>query len=183
MWCLTQTEVHLHLPFALALYLSGIALGTTSSSRICRGDRVTRLSLSYGVDTSRMVPISIRDLGTKDLGKMWVLTREAGQPWRAPGDDIVESIRQVEPKVIPDPTFVRRHIPRHADPDHPEPTLGDVLQGLTAAQEERRWMMASLVAPRITGYDCFGPSGTHFGDTDDDDDDKETKTESEGSEQ
>lgn len=78
MWCPTQMEVHLYLPFALVLYLSGMALGTTSQSRICGGHCVTILALSYGVDTSGMVPISIQFLGTTTLGKMRVLTREFG---------------------------------------------------------------------------------------------------------
>lgn len=93
MWFLTQTEVPLHLPFSLALYLSGMTLGTTSLGRICGGYWVTRLSLSYGVDTSGMVPISICELCTTTFGKMRVVTKEAIQPWRELGDDIVEPIR------------------------------------------------------------------------------------------
>ncbi|CAI9285999.1 unnamed protein product [Lactuca saligna] len=46
-WCLTQTEVFLHPPFSLALYLSGMALGSMPSSRIYGGHWVTRLVLSY----------------------------------------------------------------------------------------------------------------------------------------
>nr|KAJ0196429.1 hypothetical protein LSAT_V11C700384590 [Lactuca sativa] len=102
---------------------------------------------------------------------------------------------------------MRRQRPRHAEPDRPEPTLRDVMWGLTAVQEEHRWMMDSLVAvmqnlgmdhppfPNVDpivscpsqshniGYDIVGPSGTHHGDTDDDDDEEETETDSEGSEE
>ncbi|CAI9286100.1 unnamed protein product [Lactuca saligna] len=149
-----------------------MALGTTSSSRICGGHLVTRLALSFGVDTSGMVLISIQELGITALGKM--------------------------------------RIPRHVKPDRPEPTLGDVMRGLTNVQDEHHCLMVSLVAmmrhlgmdhppfpsadpvvpppsqSRNNGYDGVGPSSTHPGDTDDDDDDddnKETKTKSEGSEE
>ena len=69
-WCLIQTEVCLYLLFALALHLSSMALGSTPFSRICRGHWVTRLALYYKVDTSGMVHIPIRELGTTSLGKM-----------------------------------------------------------------------------------------------------------------
>lgn len=69
-----------------------MALSTTSSSRICEGHWVTRLAIYYGVDTSGMVTISIRELSTTALEKMQVLYREAGQPWRIPEDGIVEPI-------------------------------------------------------------------------------------------
>lgn len=70
-------------------------------------------------DTNAIVPISIRELGTTTLGKIQVLTWEAGQPWRVPGDGIVELIWRVEPEVIPEHSFVRRHRPRHVESDHP----------------------------------------------------------------
>lgn len=90
--CLTQTEVFLHLPFALALYLSCMALGSMPSIRICRGHWVTRLALSYEFDTSEMVHIPIRYMSTTVLWKMWVLVRGVGQQWRIPDDNIMDLI-------------------------------------------------------------------------------------------
>nr|KAJ0217204.1 hypothetical protein LSAT_V11C300126580 [Lactuca sativa] len=185
----------------------GITLGTRSSIHICGGHWFTRLALSYGVDTSGMVTISIWELGTTSLGKMQMLTREAGQPCRVLGDAIVTPIWEVEPEVILELSFVRHQILRHAEPDHPESTHGDVMCGLTAAQEERLLMMALVVVvmrnlgmdhppfpsadpvvppfsqPRNTGYDGADPSGTHPGYTDDDNNDEETETESKGGEE
>nr|KAJ0195660.1 hypothetical protein LSAT_V11C700360860 [Lactuca sativa] len=100
MWCLTQTEVCLYLPFALALYLSSIALGSKPSSRICGGHWVTRLALSYEVETSWMVLILIREMGTTALRKMHALT-QVGRQWRIPDDNIMEPIQQVESEDIP----------------------------------------------------------------------------------
>lgn len=37
MWCLTQTDIRLNIPFALAFNLSGMDLGTFPSSMICSG--------------------------------------------------------------------------------------------------------------------------------------------------
>ncbi|CAI9298788.1 unnamed protein product [Lactuca saligna] len=179
-----------------------MALGTTSSSRVCEGHWVTSLALSYGVYTSGMVHISIQELGTITIQKMWVLTIEAGQPQRVSGDDIVEPIRQVEPKVVPGSAFVRHQRPRNAEPDLSEPNIGEVMQGLTDAQQECHWMMDSLVMmmqhlgmdhppflsadpivpshfqPHNTSYYSTGPLGTHPGEADDDDDEEETETES-----
>lgn len=100
-------------------------------------------------------------------------------------------------EVIPDLEFEWHQIPRHVKPDFLEPTLGDVMWGLTAAREECRWMMTSLFIvmrhlgmdhppfpsadpvvphpsqPHIIGYKGTGPSGTHPGDTDDDNDDND----------
>ncbi|CAI9285737.1 unnamed protein product [Lactuca saligna] len=70
MSCVTQTEVCFHLPFSLALYLSGMALGSPPSSRICRGHWVTRLTLYYEVETRGMVLVLILYMGTTSLGKM-----------------------------------------------------------------------------------------------------------------
>ncbi|CAI9282786.1 unnamed protein product [Lactuca saligna] len=98
----------------------------------------------------------------------------------------------------------------HIGPDCPEPTLDDVMWDLAASQEERHWMMASLVTVRRylgmdhlqfpsadpiipppyqqhkTDHDGVDTSGTCLGDTNDDDDnndDEETETESESSEE
>lgn len=108
MWCLTQTEVRLNLPFVLAHYFSGMDLGTMHSSTIYDGHWVTGLALSYQVDTSGMVLILIRDMGAKDLGKMRVLVQGVDRQWRVPDDDIVEPIRQVESEHIYESAFDRR---------------------------------------------------------------------------
>lgn len=89
---------------------------------------------------------------------------------------------------------MRNHRPRNLEPDKPEPTLHDVMQCLVIAQEERRWIMASVIGvmrhlgmdnpsfPRAglvvpppsqawgIGHDGTGTSGTHPKDTDDDSD-------------
>nr|KAJ0207710.1 hypothetical protein LSAT_V11C500244930 [Lactuca sativa] len=82
-----------------------MALGTMPSSRICGGLWVTQLAQSFEVDTSGMVPIPIIYIGTTYLGKMQVLVQGDDQQWRVRNDDIVEPIRQVEPKHIPEPAF------------------------------------------------------------------------------
>ncbi|CAI9281695.1 unnamed protein product [Lactuca saligna] len=115
--------------------MKSIALGSTHSSRICRGHWVTRLTLSYEVDTSGIVPMPIWEMGIIALGKEWVLVRGVGQQWRIPEDDIVESIQQVESEDIPKPTFMRRQRRKYMKPDQPELTLRDVIQCLVAAQE------------------------------------------------
>lgn len=48
--------------------------------------------MSYDVDTSGMVLIRIRDLGTTILRKMWVLVQRDDPKWRVPDNDVVESI-------------------------------------------------------------------------------------------
>lgn len=73
MRCLTQIEVCPYLPFALAIYVFGMTLGSFPSHTICGGHWVTHLALSYEVDTSGMIPIPIRDMSTIALGKMRVL--------------------------------------------------------------------------------------------------------------
>nr|KAJ0226655.1 hypothetical protein LSAT_V11C100042900 [Lactuca sativa] len=73
MWCLTNKSM---------------ALGSTPSSRICRSHWVTRLALSYEVDTSVMVPMPIRELGNTALGKMWVVVRGVRKQWRILKDNI-----------------------------------------------------------------------------------------------
>lgn len=88
---------------------------------------VIRLALSYKVEISEMVPIPFRDLSTTALGKMQVLVRGMGKQWRIPNDDIMEPIRQVESKDIPEPAFERHQRSRHVKPDQPEPTLHDVM--------------------------------------------------------
>lgn len=194
MWCLTQPNVCLHLPLALALYLSSMALGLTPSSRICRGHQVTRLDLTYEFDTIGMVPMPILQLGTIVIGKMWVLVRGVEQQLRIPKDDIVESIQQEESEDILEPTFVRSQRPRYVEHDQLEPTLRDVIQCLITAQEEHRWIMDSIsevirhlamdhppfprTGPTVpppsqthgTGHDGTGTSATHPKDTDDDSD-------------
>lgn len=52
-----------------------MALGSVSSSRICGGHWVTRLAHYYGLVTSVMVLILIKDTGITALGKMCVLVR------------------------------------------------------------------------------------------------------------
>ncbi|CAI9287954.1 unnamed protein product [Lactuca saligna] len=108
MWCLTQTNVCLYLPFDLALYLSSMALGSTPVSRICRGYWVTRLSLSYDFDTSGIVRMPIREMGATTRGKIWVLVRGVGKQWRILDNDIMEPTQQAEPEDIPEPAFLRR---------------------------------------------------------------------------
>ncbi|CAI9294402.1 unnamed protein product [Lactuca saligna] len=73
MWFLTQNKVRLNIPVVLALYLSDMDLGSMPLIKICGGHWVTRLALSYKVDTSMMVPIPIRDMTTTTLGKIRVL--------------------------------------------------------------------------------------------------------------
>ena len=72
-WYLTKIEVFHCIAFALALYLSCMALDSMPSSKICEDHWVTHLALSYEVDSSEVVPIPIREMGTTALGKMWVL--------------------------------------------------------------------------------------------------------------
>ncbi|CAI9299138.1 unnamed protein product [Lactuca saligna] len=95
LWCLTHIEVSYILSFALALYLSSVVLGSMHSRKICGGDWVTQLALSYELDTSGMFPIPIRKLGTTALGKIQVLVRGDDRQWRIPNNDVVEPIRQV----------------------------------------------------------------------------------------
>ncbi|CAI9277803.1 unnamed protein product [Lactuca saligna] len=97
MWCITQTEVFLHLYFSLALYLSSMALGSTHLSMICGGHWVTSLDLSYEFETSGMAHMPIRELSSTALGKMWV-----------------------EPEDIPNLAFIRRQRPGYVDPGQPE---------------------------------------------------------------
>nr|KAJ0193834.1 hypothetical protein LSAT_V11C800442240 [Lactuca sativa] len=52
--------------------------GSMPWSRIYEGHWVTRLALSYEVDTSGMFSIPIRDVGSTALGKMWVLVLRVG---------------------------------------------------------------------------------------------------------
>nr|KAJ0202212.1 hypothetical protein LSAT_V11C600316960 [Lactuca sativa] len=66
---------------------------STPSSRIFGGQWVTRLALSYDVDTSRIVPMPIRDISTTALGKMQVLVRGVGRQWRILKDNIVDLVR------------------------------------------------------------------------------------------
>lgn len=50
----------------------------------------------------------------------------------------------MQPKDILDPAFVRCYRLSHVEPNHPEPTLRDVMQCLVVAHEERRWIMVSI---------------------------------------
>ncbi|CAI9295066.1 unnamed protein product [Lactuca saligna] len=100
-----------------------MAVGSTPSSKIRRDHWVTRMAISYEVDTSGMVPMPIREMGTTALGKMWVL---------------------VESEDIPELTFVRCQRPRHAKLDYREPTIHDVMRCLVVTHEERRWIIASI---------------------------------------
>nr|KAJ0213983.1 hypothetical protein LSAT_V11C400199070 [Lactuca sativa] len=62
-WYLTKIEVFHCIAFALALYLSCMALDSMPSSKICEDHWVTHLALSYEVDSSEVVPIPIREMG------------------------------------------------------------------------------------------------------------------------
>nr|KAJ0189621.1 hypothetical protein LSAT_V11C800404730 [Lactuca sativa] len=50
-----------------------MALGSTPLSWICGGHWVTRLTLSYEVNTGGIVPMPSREMGTTVLGKMQAL--------------------------------------------------------------------------------------------------------------
>lgn len=72
--------------------------------------------MSYKVDTSGMVPIPIRDMGTTALRKMRVLVWGVGRKSRVPDDDIVDPIRQLESNHILEFAFEWRQRPRHVEP-------------------------------------------------------------------
>nr|KAJ0197139.1 hypothetical protein LSAT_V11C700355440 [Lactuca sativa] len=159
-------EVCLHLPSAIYIFLSSMALGSTPSRRICRGRWITRLALYYEVDISGMVHMPIREMGTTAHGKI---------QWRISEDDIVELIQQVEPEDIPDSVIVRRQWPRYTEPGQPEPTLHDVMQCLDLGIDHPPFPMAGPTIPhpsqpRGTFHDGVGTSSIHPRDTDDDND-------------
>ncbi|CAI9261728.1 unnamed protein product [Lactuca saligna] len=56
-----------------------------------------------------MVPILVRDISTISIGKMLLLVQGVGLQWSIPDDNIMESIRQVVPKDIPEPAFDVAH--------------------------------------------------------------------------
>ncbi|CAI9277300.1 unnamed protein product [Lactuca saligna] len=89
-------HVCLHLPFAIALYLSSMALGCTPSSRICGGHWFTWLALSY------------------EGGRGVVEDSE---------DDIVEPIQKVKLEDIVMLAFMRHQRPSYVEPSQPKMTL------------------------------------------------------------
>ncbi|CAI9290168.1 unnamed protein product [Lactuca saligna] len=133
-----------------------MALGSMPSSRIYGGHRLTRLALSYEVDTSEMVHMPIQEMCTTIIGKM-----------------------QVEPKDIHEPAFERHQRPRNAKPDQLDSTLR-VLLGM----DHPPFPHTDATAPPSAqpGHHGVGPSGTYHGDTNNDNDggmgDKEGEYES-----
>nr|KAJ0205710.1 hypothetical protein LSAT_V11C500231410 [Lactuca sativa] len=163
MWCLTEVEICLHLPFSVALYLSSMSLGSMPSIMICRGYWVTRFNLSYVFDTSGMIPLPLTNMGATALGKKWLL-------WRVPDEDTVEPIRQMKPKHIPEPAFERRQRPRHAEPNQTESTICDVMWCMDVVGGASLYygFVGPAVPPHAQpSHDGAGPSGIHHGDTDD----------------
>lgn len=137
----------------------------------------------------------IQQMDTTALRKMMVLTRVRRQQ-RISDDDIVEPLGQVESEDIIEHAFKESQRPRHAKPDQLDLTLHDVMNCLVVAQEEHRWIMASVVgltqhlgidhlpfrqmgpivpASAHACHDGTGPPGTHLRDTDDDNSDEGMK--------
>ncbi|CAI9264215.1 unnamed protein product [Lactuca saligna] len=72
-----------------------------------RHDICSKPITSPPVETIGMVPILVRDISTIAIGKMLLLVQGVGQQWSIPDDNIMELIRQVVPKDIPEPAFLR----------------------------------------------------------------------------
>ncbi|CAI9261726.1 unnamed protein product [Lactuca saligna] len=75
---------------------------------------------------------------------MLLLVQGVGQQCSIPDDNIMESIRQVVTKDIPEPAFVRHQRPRLTEPDQSEPTLDDVMRHQDFAHEEHCWINDSM---------------------------------------
>ena len=54
--------------------------------------------------------------------------------WWILEDDVLEPIQHMKPEHIPNPTFMRCHGLRYAEPGQPEPSLRDMIQHLLVAQ-------------------------------------------------
>nr|KAJ0221926.1 hypothetical protein LSAT_V11C200080140 [Lactuca sativa] len=153
-------EVCLHLPFALALNLSSMVLGSTPLSRICEGHRVTSLALSYEVDTSWMVSMPIQEMGTTALAKCGCWFGESGSSGgfrRTISWTGTESTNVTQCLIAAQEEHCWIMVIRHLGMDHPPFTRASPA-------------VLSLSQPRGAGHDRPVTSGTHLKDIDDDSD-------------
>ncbi|CAI9287810.1 unnamed protein product [Lactuca saligna] len=97
LWCLLHSNVHLHIPYTIASFLSSsLALGTQPWIKICSVQFINHLAQSYRVDTYGMTHNDIRDLYKETLRRLRAVVRGPDQILRIPTDDVVVPIRQVE---------------------------------------------------------------------------------------
>jgi len=118
LWTLVTSEVHLNLPFALAMFLARKAGGTRTASPISEGHFVTKLAESYFITTPQILRTlsgyDTRTIGLRELEAQRVLVDGV-----IPPDDPVHIAQEGAP--LPAPERRRR---RAAAPQAgPEPEI------------------------------------------------------------